>query len=510
MELSHLPNLSRHAWHSVTDVNATLLRRGLVVDPESATERITDLLVSDGKITDIGDLGDIEHYDVIDAEGLVIGPGFIDVHSHVNSIAGQRLQALDGVTTALDLESGLMPIDTAYAEAATAGRPLNFGFSASWSAARAKVLAGIAPTTDLKSNLAHLGLASWQGSSTQRQLNEWLDLLADEISLGALGIGVLMGYAPRSDPAEFLALARLAAAAGVPTFTHVREIVEADPSTPIDGTDEIVRAAGETGAHMHHCHVNSTSRRHIDRVLQTIERTRTAGSSVSVETYPYGAGSTAISAAFLAPDRLPTWGLKPSDLVVVETGERIADLSRLKHLRATDPGLPIILHYLDETREDDREMLYRSLAFPDAIVASDAMPVFWADGTHETTQWPLPPNGTTHPRTAGTFSKALRLMVRERSEWTWAEAFRRCSYLPAEMLRKVCPDMRLKGRVHVGADADLVILDPARVSDSATYFEPTRPSTGVRYLFVNGTAVVADGMLDSAALPGRPVRGRPQ
>ena len=129
-----------------------------------------------------------------------------------------------------------------------------------------------------------------------------------------------MGYAPRSDPAEFLDVARLAAATGTGTFTHVREIVEADPTTPIDGSSEITRAAAETGAQMHHCHVNSTSRRHIDRVLGVLDDARRNGSSVTVETYPYGAGSTAIGAYFLAPERLPAWGLRPSDISLVATG----------------------------------------------------------------------------------------------------------------------------------------------------------------------------------------------
>src|SRR5438270_11515943 len=122
-----------------------------------------------------------------------------------------------------------------------------------------------------------------------------------------------------------VAVGRLAAEAGVATFTHVREIVEADPTTPVDGSAELGIVAAETGAHMHHCHVNSTSRRHVDRVLTTLDRSRAEGSRVTVEAYPYGAGSTAISAFFLAPERLSAWGLTPSSLVMVASGERIAD-----------------------------------------------------------------------------------------------------------------------------------------------------------------------------------------
>jgi N-acyl-D-aspartate/D-glutamate deacylase len=150
------------------------------------------------------------------------------------------------------------------------------------------------------------------------------------------------------------------------------------------------------------------------------------------------------------------------------------------------------------------------VAFPDSIVASDAMPVGWPMGVRESLAWPLPPGGTTHPRTAGTFSKTLRLMVRETGVWSWLEAFRRCSYLPARVLDDVAPAARTKGHLAVGSDADLVVLDPATVTDRATYQEPIRPSLGVRHLLVGGTLVVHDGVLQTDALPGRALRGRPR
>jgi hypothetical protein len=319
-----------------------------------------------------------------------------------------------------------------------------------------------------------------------------------------------MGYAPRSDPAEFLAVAKLAAEAGVPTYTHVRELVEADPSTPIDGSEEITRAAGETGAAMHHCHVNSTSRRHVDRVLALLEHSRSAGNRVSVEAYPYGAGSTGVGAFFLAPDRLHVWDLTPNSIVMVATGERVADVRRLEQLRTTDPGAPCIVEFLDEDDPVDAALLQRALAFPDAIVASDAMPISFPDGSTDSRQWPLPAGGTTHPRTAGTYLRTLRQMVRESGSWSWVEAFRRCAFLPARVLDDTTPAAARKGRLAVGADADIVVLDPDRITDAATYLDPTRPSVGVRQLLVAGTFVVRDGELDPTAYPGRGLRGAPR
>ncbi|MEU8456615.1 amidohydrolase family protein [Streptomyces griseoaurantiacus] len=486
----------------------TLVRGGRVIDPGTGFDGPADVLVDGDRIAAVGPgVAAPPGAAVVEAAGLVVGPGFVDLHSHVHSVAGQRLQAMDGVTTALDLEAGLMPVARAYAEAAAEGRPLHYGFSASWGGARAAVLTGRTPDARFASSLAVLGDPRWQRTSTPRELAAWLALIEDELAGGALGIGVLMGYAPASDPAEYLAVARLAAKAGVPTFTHVRELTEVDPATPVDGSAEVARAAAETGAAMHHCHVNSTSGRHVDRVLGTLEESRRAGSRVTVEAYPYGAGSTAVGAAFIAPERLRAKGLGPRSVVMVETGERIADEARLRLLRARDPGAPCLLEFLDEDAPGDRALLRRALAFPDAVVASDAMPVHWPDGAHDSAAWPLPPGGTTHPRTAGTFAKTLRLMVRETGTWSWPEAFRRCSYLPARVLDDVAPAVRAKGRLAVGADADLVVLDPETVSDAATYAEPTRPSVGVRHLLVAGVPVVADGALRTDAFPGRPLRG---
>ncbi|WP_410624510.1 amidohydrolase family protein [Amycolatopsis sp. cmx-8-4] len=486
----------------------TLLRGGRVVDPGTGFDGVADVLLDDGKVAAVGT--GLDAPAVVDVSGLVVGPGFVDLHSHVHSVAGQRLQALDGVTTALDLEAGLMPLERAYAEAAAAGRPLNYGFSACWAAARARVLAGIEPDARIDSGLAVLGNPAWQRSSSADELAAWLSLVEGELAAGALGIGVLMGYAPATEPGEFLAVAHLAAKAGVPTYTHVRELVEVDPAIPVDGSEEIVIAAAETGAAMHHCHVNSTSGHHLDRVLATLEKSRRAGSRVTVEAYPYGAGSTAVGAAFIEPDRLRLKGLSPSSVVILETGERVADEARLRQLREADPGAPCLLEFLDEDNPRDRATLRRALAFPDSIVASDAMPVYWTDGRTESTEWPLPPGGTTHPRTAGTFAKTLRLMVRETGAWTWLEAFRRCAYLPSRLLDDVAPAARGKGHLGVGADADVVVLDPATITDAATYADPTRPSHGVRHLFVGGVAVVGDGELRTGAFPGKPLRGEPR
>ncbi|MDI6022092.1 amidohydrolase family protein [Leucobacter sp. UT-8R-CII-1-4] len=488
-------------------MSTVLLRGGRVIDPATGADQIADVLIRDGKIAAIGKDLVAEGADVVDVAGKIVGPGFIDLHSHVNSIAGQRLQAMDGVTTALELEAGLLPVELAYQNAANEGRPINFGFSASWGMARAAVLSGWEPKADFAAGLSVLGDPAWQKDSSSTQLNDWLGLLEREISDGALGIGILQGYAPRTDPREYRAVNKLAATMGVPTFTHVREIVESDPSTPIDGTEEAAQVAMEFGGQVHHCHVNSTSRRHIDRTLGVIDRARAGGATMTVETYPYGAGSTGIGAAFLAPERLPAWDLKPSNLVIVSTGERIRDEAHLRHVRETDPGATCIVEYLDDSSERDRELLARSLAYPDSIVASDAMPVTWPNGSIETREWPLPPGGMTHPRTAGTFARSIRMMVREYGVWDWVEVYRRCSYLPARVMDSTTPAFEAKGHLGIGADADITVIDPTRVTDQANYVDGTKPSIGFDEVLVAGQFVVRGGDIVIDAYPGKGLRG---
>jgi N-acyl-D-aspartate/D-glutamate deacylase len=503
-----------------------VLRGGRVIDPESGLDAVCDVAVSGDRVAEVGQglrparPGGTD----LDTAGLVVTAGFIDLHSHVNDIAGLRLQALDGVTTALELEAGVTPVAAAYRRAAADGRPVNYGFATSWGLARMEAIAGVGLDGRFGTFLDNVASPAWQRPAGPAEVGRMLTRLSDDLADGALGIGVLLGYAPASDPAEYLRVAGLAAEAGMPTFTHARDLIELVPGAVIDGPEEIVRAAGETGAHMHYCHVNSTSLRHVDRVLDLIGRAQVAGSRVSAEAYPYGAGMTGIGASFLAPERLGERGLTPSSLTYAPTGERVASEERLRELREADPGGLAIIHLLNEDDPADRELLMRSLTFPGAVVASDAMPLTWTGTPPDPLTWPLPGNAFTHPRTAGTFSRALRLLTREDrplprgggpawlegSRLGLAEALSKCSLYPARLLEDHVPAMRRKGRLRAGSDADIVAFDPDAITERSTYTDSTRPSDGVRHVVVNGAFVVRDGDIVPGALPGRPVRAGPR
>jgi N-acyl-D-aspartate/D-glutamate deacylase len=507
-------------------MTSIVLRGGRVIDPESGLDEIADVEITDAEVTRVGagagagagvDVGarTAEARETLDVTGLVVTAGFIDLHSHAASIAGGRLQAMDGVTTALELEAGASPVGAAYRRAAARGRPVNYGFAASWGLTRMEAVAGIRLADDLGAFLANIANPAWQRAASAGQVETLLARLEEDLADGALGIGVLLGYAPHASPEEYLRVAALAAAAGAPVFTHARDLAEMVPATLIDGAEEIVRAAAETGAHMHYCHVNSTSQRHIARVLATVGRAQRAGARVTTEAYPYGSGMTGIGASFLAPERLHERGLTPEDLTYAPTGERVGTQARLRELRQADPGGLAIIRTLNEDDPADRELLGRSLDFPGGVIASDAMPLTWTGAQQASTEpadrdlaWPLPPGAITHPRTAGTFARTLRLnRDRAGGALPLADVLARCSLLPARVLEDRVPAMARKGRLRTGGDADIVVFDPAVITDQATYVASTRPSTGIRHVLVNGTFVVRDGALRTDALPGRPIRG---
>ena len=486
-----------------------VLRGGRVVDPESGLDAVRDVAIAGDQIAAVG-TGLPAGAGSVDVAGQVVTAGFIDLHSHVSDLGGLRLQAADGVTTALELEAGVTPVAEAYRRATAQGRPVNFGFAASWALARMEAVAGLPPEASLSAFMARISDPAWQRPAGPDEVSALLTRLAADLADGALGVGVLLGYAPAVSPAEYLSVAALAAGAGVPTFTHARDLIEMTPDGLADGAEEIVRAAAETGAHMHYCHINSTSQRHIERVLALVARAQAAGSRVTTEAYPYGSGMTGIGAAFLAPERLAERSLSPTSLVYAPTGERIASEARLRELRQRDPGGLVVIDLLREDDPADRALLMRSMTFPGAVVASDAMPLTWTAPPADPHVWPLPPTAITHPRTAGTFSRAIRLLTRESGAFSLARALAKCSLAPARLLADRVPAMRRKGRLQAGMDADVVVFDAATIGDRATYRRSTLPSAGIRHVLVNGTFVVRDGDIVPDARPGRPVRAAPR
>jgi N-acyl-D-glutamate deacylase len=416
------------------------------------------------------------------------------------------MQAFDGVTTALELEAGMLPIGRWYDLQAESKRVLNYGASSSWGIARIVTLEGIplpvAPSA--VSLFPNFGLKKWPNDiATPEQVATIVNLTEQGLKEGGLGIGLIPGYAPGSGYKELLALHILAAKYKVPTYSHVRSEGDVDPLSAAQAYGEVISYAAATGAHVHICHLNSTSFRDMTLAVPMIHRALDQGLNITVEAYPYGAGSTGIGAKFLAPENLFRMGVTYEN--VEYEGKRLNE-SSFKELRDKRPGAIIVEHFYELPR--DQKLLDMAVLFPGGIIASDAMP--WMSTTTGTeidpNVWPLPNEAFSHPRSAGTFTRFLAQYVRERKLISWSDAIAKTSYLPAKYLEETAPQMKKKGRIQRGMDADLVVFDTATVQDRATYERPNQTSVGMKYVIVNGAFVIQDGELDTQAFPGQPVR----
>jgi N-acyl-D-glutamate deacylase len=187
------------------------------------------------------------------------------------------------------------------------------------------------------------------------------------------------------------------------------------------------------------------------------------------------------------------------------TEAQVADYQKNK------PGTFIVWHFLDETKPADLTILDKSILHPRVLIESDEMFWMFKDKyglvqNYEGDAWPLPEGVFSHPRSNGTFAKILRSYVRERKLMTMQEALRKMSLMPAQTLERFVPQMKKKGRLQVGMDADIVVFDPKTIREVGTYEKPNQPAVGVQSVLVNGELVVAKGNLVLDARPGRPIR----
>lgn len=491
----------------------TVIAGGRVVDPETGLDAVRSIGIRDGSILAVAD-ADLGGEETLDARGLVVTPGFIDLHCHTQSLPGDRIQAFDGVTTTLELESGVLPVGHWYDEQARLGRAINYGTSASWVFARITELNPEMgePHPNLTYFQAAYRYSDWQYEvSTHEQIERILDRLDQGLAEGALGIGINNGYVPGAGVQEMSLVADLAARHDVPTFTHIQFMSNIDPQSSQEAYLRLIAYAATSGAHMHICHLNSTSLRDIERCAHLISVAQEHGLKVTVEAYPYGAASTVVGAAFLAhPCYCERTGATWSDIVLNATGEAVRDEAELRQVQNDEPGQPIVWHFLSpETNPEHQRLLDMSVLYPGGAIASDSMP--WERPGHvavEGDTWPLPADAVAHPRSAGTFARFFSQYVTRRRLINLSDAVAKCTLIPAQILSTASESMGRKGRIQVGADADVTAFKLESFEDRATFAEPTHPSAGVMHLLVGGEPLIRDGVLDTRARPGSAVRGR--
>lgn len=464
------------------------INNGRVIDPETGLDAIRSIGIRDGRVVTIS-RRPLDAARRIDASGLVVAPGFIDVHSHAMTIPSAWMQAHDGVTTALELEIGAWPVGASYARMATTGWPINYGFSVSWFGARQALLGDKAES--IVSEADSRGVVA---------------LVAEGLVEGGIGVGFPLGHHPETNRSEYLEISRIAARWDAPTFTHLRTKNTHEPRGVIEGATELIGIAAATGARMHLCHVNSSALRETPRVLSMIAEAQARGLHVTTEAYPWGAGSTRISTPFLDPDNLPLLDLEPTDIAIVATGERVRDRAELQRLRQTAPSTLVAIHYLDERDDKQRGFIELALRFPGALIVSDAIPYIVGNQTLTEPRWPLPDEAMAHPRIAASFTKMIAEHVRERQTLTLGNMIARASLLPARLLEPSVPEMRRKGRIQPGADADVIVFDLASVAVNADFDNPARASFGMQYVLVAGHVLIDGARLNLDRRDGRPIR----
>ena len=456
---------------------------GRVIDPESGLDAVRHVGIRGGAIAAISD-SPLASGTTVDATGLVVAPGFIDLHAHGQDPVSSRFQAMDGVTTALELEIGAFPVERWYARRGGAAI-INYGASASHQGARLRALGRAVARANAEGtfSLGASGEGALYRAADQDELARLGALMESGLREGAIGFGFGLGYTPGASHRELLRMFEIAAAHEAPVFVHLRSSAAFVHGGALAPFQEVIANAAATGAALHIGHLNSTADPLAEEVLALIRGARERGVDVTTEAYPYTA-----SASLIESPLFDGWVGRPREaygrLQWVETGERLTPETFERYRRQ---GGWVIMHGRSE------ELNEWIVGQPDVIAASDGIPFS---------------EGRAHPRGAGTFARILGHYVRERGALTLMDALRKMTLLPAQRIEAIVPQMARKGRVQVGSDADLTIFDPQRIIDRATYEAPDQYSAGIEHVLVAGTFVVRDGALVEGVQPGRPLRGR--
>jgi len=460
-----------------------VLEGGRVMDPESGLDAIRNVGISKGKIVRIS-ADPLVGVRVLSAKGLVVAPGFIDLHQHGQEYDSSRVKAFDGVTTALELEIGVADV-ASFLQQKQGHSLINYGTAASHAAARAMVFGAplsaevSGPHAGIPEILPKSGPATNQ-PATPAQIEQIRQRLRAELDAGALGIGMGIQYTPGATRLEVIDMFRLAAARGVPVFTHVRSFGSLEPGSDIESVSEVIGAAAISGASLHIVHINSTCLRAAPQCLSLVEGARARGLDVTTEAYPYIAGMTIINSALFNPGWREKLGIDYSALQLPDSGERLTK-ERFEELHNSSKPQGVLMF------ANTQEVVDRVIPHPLVIIASDG-----AQG---------------HPRNAGTYSRVLAQYVREKGSITLMDALRKMSLMPAQRLEKSTPAARAKGRLQEGSDADVVVFDPQTIADLATYQAPMETSTGMQFVIVGGTLLIDQGKLVPDTFPGNALLG---
>jgi len=445
---------------------------GHVMDPESGLDEIRNVGIRGGKIVAISTTP-LQGKATIEARGLVVAPGFIDLHEHGQEPRNYQFQAHDGITTSLELEVGTDDIDKWYVERENKSL-INFGVSVGHIPVRMRVMKDSGKWLP-RGDAAYREATSEELESIEKQVQQGLQR-------GALAVGMGINYTAGASHEEIVEMFRIGAKYGAPVHVHLRYAGMLEPQTGLAALEEGIAATAATGASLHVVHITSIGLRDTPQLLAMVEGAQKRGLDVTTECYPYVAASTDLASAIFEPGWQERMGITYKDLQWAKTGERLTAETFDKYRKE---GGIVVIYSIPEA------VVRTAVSNPMVMVASDGMRI---EGLK------------VHPRGQGTFARVLGHYVREEKALDLMTALRKMTLMPAQRLEKRAPVFKNKGRIRVGADADITIFDAEHVIDRATFDDPLQYSDGIRFVLVNGVPVIRDGKLVEGVFPGHAAR----
>lgn len=462
------------------------------MDPETGLDDVRNVGITGGKIMSIS-TKKLRGRDTIDAKGLVVAPGFIDLHAHVQSPLTFKLHAQDGVTTALELESGVYPVARWYKDR-EGKTPINYGASVSHSLAKSIAMGALpwayvnqsdGTVESAEGEFNEAAAQALMAPTSPAQIAEMDRILNEGLSQGGLGFGFFLVAPLASSVAEMQHFYGLAAKAKVGSFIHMRSVEAVEP---VVAAAEAIDAARASGAAIHLVHVGSSGLSQTKAILKLVGDAQNEGLAITTEVYPYTAASSSMDDPRTTEENMQAFGVAYSDLEFVETGERLTKESFAAY-KVSRPTAELAVHLM---KEPD---VAAAVASPLTAIASDGGDFI---------------NGRGHPRGAGTFARVLGLYARDHNALPLMDAVRKMTLLPAQILENFVPQMKERGRIQEGMAADITIFDPNTISDAATYSDPDAPSRGIAHVLVNGQPVLRNYSYIDTALPGIAIRNAVQ
>lgn len=451
-------------------VHAVVLLGGRVIDPETGYDHIADVGIDEGRITAIAPVVEgqprLTGTEALDVSGNVVSPGFIDLLSYEPNSFGIWFKVADGVTSNLGMH-GIGNYANAFFNRYEGKVPIHFGGAFSQ-----HLMRGI-----------NLGLRAHETAS-DAQTAALADLARTSINDGFAGLSFSPEYSPGTSTAEIDRLADLAVETNQVLFFHARYSDPNPPGTNAEAIAEILDVARRTGVAVHIEHLTSTGGTYtMVESLKTLENARTEGIDVTACVYPYDFWATTLGSDRFADDWQGRFRISYNDLQIAGTDERLA-----AETYAAARSANKLVAALGSIPEDEVRL---ALKKPWIMLGSDAI---------------LTESLNNHPRSSGTFARTLGRYSRETGLLTLRDALAKMTILPAKRIEGMIPSMKRKGRLQVGADADITVFNPDTIIDAATVSRPDLPSIGISQVMVDGTFVMRDSVLMRDQLPGKALR----